>query len=125
MIGSLISGYIHQLEDRILHIEKRVDKLEDQERLPPLPKIEFFPVDDDQIICYTVCMDEDLDFWLRRRTTKNGKKFLVWHSYATKAKRDLWARTYINRGDTVWLNEDGSTTGLFMLKDENAWKPTP
>lgn len=58
-------------------------------------------------------------FYLRRLTSKNGQDYLVWHDYATKKSRDKWANIYMQRGNTVWMNEDGSTDGLFFLKDEN------
>jgi hypothetical protein len=56
---------------------------------------------------------------MRRRSGN----YLIWHHYETAANRAKWARIYHVRGDTVWMNEDGSTDDLYFLRDEKAWKP--
>lgn len=58
-------------------------------------------------------------FWMRRRS----EGFLIWHSYKTRAARERWASIYHGRNDAIWMNEDGSTDGLFFLRDEDQWHP--
>lgn len=60
-----------------------------------------------------------MTYYMRR--SSNG--YLIWHHYETDASRKKWAAIYHERGDTIWMNEDGSIDGLFYLRDEDAWKP--
>lgn len=62
---------------------------------------------------------KDNTFYLRR----SSGGYLIWHNYETNARRMKWAAIYHARGDTIWMNEDGSIDGLFYLHDEDAWTP--
>lgn len=44
----------------------------------------------------------------------------MWRSYKTKELRDRRAEHYVRQGSLVWMNEDGTTDGLFFLRDEDA-----
>jgi hypothetical protein len=58
-------------------------------------------------------------WWMRRKS----EGFLYWHAYKTAETRDKWARIYYGRDDAIWMRRDGSDASLFVLRDEEQWRP--